>query len=103
MIIVARNRGADGPNVVAMIVGILSVLILCKVAIPAFDLRALVSGKLVAATWNFGWLMPEWWPKIAWPWFVFVGCVVTFSISVLFRTPPHQVSAAIDHVRRAGA
>src|SRR3954451_24073700 len=26
-----RNRGADGPNVVAMIVGIMSVLILCKV------------------------------------------------------------------------
>ncbi|MEY2487577.1 MAG: solute:Na+ symporter, family [Verrucomicrobiota bacterium] len=93
-----RNRGADWPNVVAMIVGIMSVLILCKVAIPAFDLAALFSGKLVPGTWNFGWFMPEWWPKIAWPWFVCVGCVVTFSISVLFRTPPQQVAAARTHV-----
>jgi SSS family transporter len=93
-----RNRGADWPNVVAMIVGIMSVLILCKVAIPAFDLAALFSGKLVSGTWNFGWFMPEWWPNIAWPWFVCVGCVVTFSISVLFRTPPQQVAAARRHV-----
>jgi Na+/proline symporter len=93
-----RNRGADWPNVVAMIVGIMSVLILCKVAIPAFDLAALFSGKLVPGTWNFGWFMPEWWPKIAWPWFVCVGCVVTFTISVLFRTPPQQVAAARTHV-----
>ncbi|MDB6147491.1 MAG: sodium solute transporter superfamily [Spartobacteria bacterium] len=93
-----RNRGADWPNVIAMIVGIMSVLILCKVAIPAFDLAALSSGKLVPGTWNFGWFMPEWWPKIAWPWFVCVGCLVTFSISVLFRTPPQQVAAARRHV-----
>ena len=57
-----------------MIVGIMSVLILCKVSIPAFDFGALFTGKFVAASWNFGWFMPEWWPKIAWPWFVFVGC-----------------------------
>jgi SSS family solute:Na+ symporter len=93
-----RNRGADWPNVVAMIVGIMSVLILCKVAIPAFDLAALFSGRFVTATWDFGWFMPDWWPKIAWPWFVCVGCVVTFSISVLFRTPPQQVAAARTHV-----
>src|SRR6266513_592418 len=85
-----RNRGSDGMNVVAMIVGISSVLVLCKVSIPAFDLLALFRGKLVAAEWNFGWFMPEWWPKIAWPWFVFVGCVVTLAISVLFRTPASQ-------------
>ncbi|MEP6777947.1 MAG: sodium:solute symporter, partial [Chthoniobacterales bacterium] len=78
-----RTRGADGANVVGMIVGIMSVLVLCKVAIPAFDLGALLTGKLVTAEWKFGWFMPEWWPKIAWPWFVFVGCVVTLAITVL--------------------
>ncbi len=48
---------------------------------------ALFTGKIVPAQWSFGCFMPDWWPKIAWPWFVFVGCVVTFAISVLFRTP----------------
>ncbi len=93
-----RNRGRDGTNVVAMIVGIISVLILCKVSMPAFDLLALLKGKLVAAEWNFGWFMPEWWPQISWPWFVFVGSVVTLSIAILFRTPANQIAAAEAHV-----
>ena len=93
-----RNRGSDGVNVVAMIAGISAVLVLSKVTIPAFDLPALFTGKIVPAQWNFGWFMPDWWPKIAWPWFVFVGCVVTLAISVLVRTPQTQIAAADAHV-----
>ena len=93
-----RSRGADGPNVVAMIVGVTSVLILCKVSIPAFDIAALFTGKVVGVHWAFGYFMPEWWPAISWPWFVFVGCVVTLGISVLFRTPQSQMDAAKAHV-----
>jgi Na+/proline symporter len=96
-----RSRGRDGVNVVAMIIGISSVLVLCKITIPAFNILALFTGKIVPAEWNFGWFMPDWWPKIAWPWFVFVGCVVTLAISVLFRTPPSQVAAAEAHVALA--
>jgi SSS family solute:Na+ symporter len=96
-----RSRGSDTTNVVAMIIGISSVLILCRVTIPAFDVTALLSGKLTPAQWNFGWFMPDWWPKIAWPWFVFVGCVVTLAISVLFRTPQSHVVAAERHVALA--
>src|SRR5881275_1245657 len=94
-----RRRGADGANVVAMIIGIMSVLVLCKVTMPAFDILALLRGKLVAAQWNFGWLMPDWWPNISWPWFVCVGCLVTVAISILFRTPESQVATAGAHVR----
>jgi len=94
-----RTRGADGANVLAMTIGITSVLILCKVTIPAFDVLALFTGKIVAVQWVFGYFMPEWWPKISWPWFVFVGCIVTLAISVLFRTPKSQILAAEEHVR----
>jgi SSS family transporter len=94
-----RSRGRDGVNVIAMIIGIMSVLVLCKVALPAFDVRALFRGEFRQADWNFGWFMPEWWPKISWPWFVFVGCLVTFAISVLFATPREQIAAAKAHVR----
>jgi Na+/proline symporter len=93
-----RSRGADGTNVVAMIVGISSVLILCKVSLPAFDILALFTGRVVAVQWVFGYFMPEWWPKISWPWFVFVGCVVTLAISILFRTPESQIAGAKAHV-----
>src|SRR6267142_4489570 len=93
-----RSRGRDGANVVAMIAGISSVLVLCKITIPAFDILALFTGKITPAEWNFGWFMPDWWPKIAWPWFVCVGCVVTLVISVLFRTPPSQIAIARAHV-----
>src|SRR5213593_3175375 len=94
-----RTRGRDGTNVVGMIIGIMSVLVLCKVSIPAFDFLALLHGKFVAASWNFGWFMPDWWPKIAWPWFVCVGCLVTIAISILFRTPESQIATAGAHVR----
>ena len=94
-----RTRGRDGVNVIAMILGIASVLVLCKVALPAFDIGALFHGRFQHATWNFGWFMPEWWPKISWPWFVFVGCLVTLAISVLVRTPSTQIAAAEAHVR----
>ena len=96
-----RNRGRDGTNVIAMVVGICAVLVLCKVSLPAFDFSALVHGEFRHADWNFAWFMPDWWPKISWPWFVFVGCVVTFTISVLFPTPPAQIAAAEAHVGRA--
>jgi Na+/proline symporter len=98
-----RNRGRDGVNVIAMIVGIISVLVLCKVSLPAFDLSALLHGEFRHTDWNFAWFMPEWWPKIAWPWFVFVGCVVTFAIAVLFPTPKTQIAAAEAHVRNGAA
>jgi len=94
-----RSRGRDGANVIAMIVGITSVLILCKVALPAFDVGALVRGEFKHADWKFGWFMPDWWPKIAWPWFVCVGCLVTVAISILFRTPESQIATAEAHVR----
>lgn len=97
-----RSRGADGPNVLAMIAGVSSVLILCKVSIPAFDILALFTGQVVAVHWVFGYFMPEWWPAISWPWFVFVGCVVTVGISILFRTPQSQMEAAKAHVLAAG-
>jgi solute:Na+ symporter, SSS family len=96
-----RGRGSDGTNVIAMIVGIMSVLVLCKVTMPAFDVLALLQGKLVAAQWNFGWFMPDWWPKISWPWFVFVGSTVTLAIAILFRTPASQIAAAEAHVAAA--
>jgi SSS family solute:Na+ symporter len=97
-----RTRGRDGINVLAMITGIMSVLVLCKVSIPAFDIAALFSGHVVPVHWVFGYFMPEWWPKISWPWFVFVGCVVTLLISVLFRTPQTQVAAARAHILSEG-
>ena len=96
-----RGRGSDNANVIAMIVGIISVLVLCKVTMPAFDVLALMQGKLVAAQWNFGWFMPDWWPKISWPWFVFVGSTVTLAIAILFRTPASQIAAAEEHVAAA--
>src|SRR2546430_4629903 len=98
-----RGRGSDSANVIAMIVGIMSVLVLCKITMPAFDVLALLQGKLVAAQWNFGWFMSDWWPKISCPWFDFVVSTGTLSIAVLFRTPAIQIAAPEAHVARNSA
>ena len=73
-----------------MLLGAAAVLILCKIELPLFG-----------ATIKFGGFMPDWWPKIAWSWYVLVGCVVTFAFCVLFRTPQSQVAAAEAHVGSA--
>jgi SSS family transporter len=79
-----RTRGHDGANVIGMILGMTAVLVLCKVQIQGIV--------------DFGSIMPEWWPQISWPWFVLVGCSVTFLFAMLFRTPPAQLETAASHV-----
>lgn len=84
--VLTRDRGSDSVNVFTMIAGILAVLVFCKVKIPAIDLKQLIQGHVVPGVWDFGVILPTWWPSIAWPYFVFIGSVVTFSLSILFVT-----------------
>jgi hypothetical protein len=69
-----------------MLIGIVAVLVLGKVKIPALDLGALLHLEVVPMEWNFGAWMPDWWPAIAWPYFVFIGSATTFALGVLFPT-----------------
>jgi Na+/proline symporter len=87
-----RTRGADKTNMIGMFLGAAAVLILCKIELPLFG-----------ATIKFGGFMPDWWPKIAWSWYVLVGCAVTFAFCVLFRTPQSQIAGAEAHVANAAA
>lgn len=81
-----ERRGSDRANVWAMLTGIVAVLVFCKVKVPAIDLGALLGGQLVPAEWAFGGFLPDWWPAIAWPYYVLVGTIFTFGIAVMFRT-----------------
>ena len=90
-----KTRGRDGTNVLAMICGIASVLVFCKVRLPAVNLGdLLLQGRLEAQEWAFGGWLPEWWPVIAFPWWVFVGSIACFAISFLFPTPLPRVKEA---------
>jgi len=62
--------GSDRLNVVAMTGGIFAVFFLGKV-----HLLGLI---------DFGKWMPSWWPEIAWPWFVMIGCSTTLLLSLIF-------------------
>jgi SSS family solute:Na+ symporter len=96
-----KRRGRDETNVLAMIIGIASVLVFCKVKLPALNLRELVlAGRLQPQDWWFGGWLPAWWPAIAFPWWVFVGCLVCFTVSCLFVTPAERVQQA--EMRGAG-
>ena len=66
------TRGSDRTNVPAMCGGIVAVLFLGKVHLPGLV--------------DFGRLMPSWWPVIAWPWYVLIGCLVTILLAVPFQT-----------------
>ena len=68
----STRRGSDRMNVVAMSGGILSVLFLGRVHLPGLI--------------NFGQWMPSWWPVIAWPWYVLIGCTTTLILALPFRS-----------------
>src|SRR6476646_2834737 len=90
-----KRRGRDETNVLAMILGIASVLVFCKVKLPAFSLPELFSsGQLQSQTWAFGGWLPPWWPAIAFPWWVLVGCLVCITVSCIFPAPLERVRNA---------
>ena len=90
-----KRRGRDGTNVLAMLCGIASVLVFCKVKLPAVDVgELLVHGRMQPQDWLFGGWLPAWWPVVAFPWWVFVGCLTCFAISSLFPTPRYRLQEA---------
>jgi Na+/proline symporter len=64
--------GSDRMNVLAMLGGIFAVFFMGKVHLPGLI--------------DFGRWMPGWWPEIAWPWYVFIGCMTTLLLSLLFSS-----------------
>jgi SSS family transporter len=84
--VLTQHRGDDRMNVVAMLLGCVAVLVLCKVEVPAIEIGAFLQGQVVPCTWKFGGILPEWWPKIAWPYYVLVGTLVSFFWALLFRS-----------------
>lgn len=64
------NRGNDRSNIVAMTAGIVAVFLLGKVKLPGIV--------------DFGNWMPAWWPEIAWPWYVLIGCITTLLMAFPF-------------------
>ena len=83
--VLTRTRGRDGLNVLAMLLGIVAVLVLCKIEIPLGE-SANAAGTMVKHKLGFGFFLPAWWPAIAWPYYVFIGSTVTFLLGILFKT-----------------
>jgi SSS family transporter len=86
--VLTRSRGRDLGNVIGMLLGVVSVLLLGKVQIPAFDLAALGRFQILPATWDFGGLMPTWWPAISWPYYVLIGSMTTLAVGLMFPSRP---------------
>ena len=70
-----KRRGNNHGNIVAMIVGFIVVSILS--GLPN-NIAGLFGGKLYT--------QPSWLPVMEFPWWIFFGTVVTFSVAISFRT-----------------
>lgn len=77
-----KTRGNDFGNVLGMIAGFVTVAFLSGLD---KDVAGLFGGS--------GLPRPAGMPVIEFPWRIMFGTVVTFTIAVLFPTPPHQVIA----------
>jgi Na+/proline symporter len=79
----SKGRGSDLGNVIAMVCGVLGVLVFCRI-LPEPLLRM---------------VLPQEWPKIAWPWYVFVGTIITAAVSLLFETPESRQASLREQER----
>ncbi|MGA3171921.1 MAG: sodium:solute symporter [Chthoniobacteraceae bacterium] len=86
-----KTRGNNTGNVLAMIVGFIAVAILSGLHNTVWQI---IFGPN-AILWK-----PEWLPVIAFPWRIAFGSVITFSIAILFPTPPAQQQIARAHVEK---
>jgi SSS family transporter len=83
--VTTRTRGSDRANILAMSCGILAVLVLCKIKIPLWESTD-AAGQIVKRVFDFGIILPSWWPAIAWPYYVLIGTLFTFGLAVFFRS-----------------
>jgi SSS family solute:Na+ symporter len=100
--LLTRTRGRDETNILAMLASMAAVLVLGRVKLPAFDLVALATqGRWQEKQYDFGALLPAWWPTIAFPWYVFIGCVTCIAVGILFRTPGERLRGMAGQPREA--
>jgi solute:Na+ symporter, SSS family len=83
-----KSRGNDFGNIIAMIIGFIVVTILS--GLPN-NIARILGGKLYT--------QPTWLPVMEFPWWIFFGTIVTFSVAIVFKTrrnpsllPPDQQS-----------
>jgi len=95
--VLTRGRGDDRANVFAMIFGILAVLVLCKIQVPLWESLD-SAGHVVKQSFHFGILLPPWWPGIAWPYYVFIGCLVTFAFGIVFPTSAGKLPGGSEEI-----
>lgn len=90
--LLTRTRGRDETNILAMLASMAAVLVLGRVTLPAFDPVTLVTqGRWQEKQYDFGAWLPAWWPAVAFPWYVFIGCVTCIAVGILFRTPGERL------------
>lgn len=82
-----RTRGNDFGNGIAMLAGFIVVAYLSGLDI---DIAHIINP-------DSKWSHAAWVPVIEFPWRIMFGTIVTFTIAVLFPTPPHQ----LDHRKLA--
>ena len=96
-----KTRGNDRTNIVAMLVAIALVLLVGRVEIPWLDVGELLQqGKWELTVVNLGSWLPQGFPHVAFSWWVFIGCVVCFLVSSIFRTPAGQLERAKQQLQR---
>jgi len=94
-----KTRGNDRSNIVAMLISIITVLIVGRVQVPWLDVGQLIAhGTFVLTELDLGGWLPSGFPNVAFSWWVFIGCVICFVVSCLFRTPASQLERTKEHL-----
>jgi Na+/proline symporter len=80
-----RTRGSDNGNIVAVTVGLITIVILS-------GLHVSIANWFVEP--GHVYVLPWWLPQIPFTWYAMIGAAATFGVGLAFRTPPSVVASA---------
>ncbi len=80
--LLTKNRGSDLGNLIAITVGLISMIFISGQHIDLLNLLHPVPAGAKPI-----YKLPDWMPVVSWTWFALSGALIVFSIGLLFPTP----------------
>jgi Na+/proline symporter len=93
-----RSRGSDAGNLIAITVGLVSMIFISGQHIDLLNLL-----HPVAAGMKPIYRLPEWMPVVSWTWFALAGAIIVFCIGVLFPTSTHARARVQERIEQSAA
>jgi Na+/proline symporter len=75
-----KSRGSDTGNIIAISIGLVAMIFISGQHVE-------LANMFIGTHAGYKYVVPEWFPTVAWTWYAMFGGLIVFAIGVFFRTP----------------